>query len=199
MAQFNSLPALIPAESLTEAPLVAAEPAATVDPESAALQPLVLRTCLALQAMASSLEALETVFQRMEAIEPKAEEHAELVHGTTETVGQVISLLRREGPPLLHRAQALRLRLRLHGYAAGSSAAIALRTLHADLDGFASFKPERPARVVAHWAPHVRRARSNTLIMLSEFDRHARQIAEQLKAHRPDAGNILPFEPPGAG
>ena len=188
------------AEPVVEAPaLVTVAPPATVDPESAALQPLVLRTCLALQAMASSLEALETVFQRMEVLEPKADQHAELVHGTTETVAQVIALLRREGPPLLHRAQALRMRLRLHGYAPGISAAAALRTLHADLDGLAGFKPERPARVVAHWAPFVRRARANTLIMLSEFDRHARQIAEQLKAHRPDAANVVPFEAPRAG
>lgn len=189
-------------EATTELPrptLVAAEPPPTVDPESAALQPLVLRTCLALQAMARSLEALESVFERMEALEPKAHEHRGLIHGTEETVAHVIALLRREGPPLLHRAQALRLRLRLHGYAAGSTAAVALRTLHADLDGLAGFKPERPARVVAHWAPHIRRARSNTLIMLSEFDRHARQIAEQLKGSPIEQVSVLQFEAPKAG
>jgi len=177
----------VTAEISSELPPVLAEAPPTVDPESAALQPLVIRTCLALQAMASSLEALESVFARMEALQPKAHEHSDLVHGTQETVAHVIALLRREGPPLLFRAQALRLRLRLHGYSAGSSAAIALRTLHADLDGLASFKTERPARVVAHWVPYVRRARSNTLIMLSEFDRHARQIAAQLNGAYPPA------------
>ncbi len=186
MAQIQPQPAQpdpmaeLPAPALA---LVAQEPPPTVDPESAALQPLVLRTCMALQAMAQSLEALESVFQKMSVLEPKANEHQELMHGTEETVARVIELLRREGPPLLHRAQALRLRLRLHGYAAGSSAAVALRTLHADLDGLAGFRQERPAQVVTHWAPYVRRARSNTLIMLSEFDRHARQIAEQLKGN----------------
>lgn len=198
MAQTQPLPA--PAEHLTEVPAlvpVILGPA-TVDPESAALQPLVLRTCLALQAMARSLEALESVFERMEALEPKADQHAELVQGTAETVAQVIALLRREGPPLLHRAQALRLRLRLHGYAPGSAAAMALRTLHTDLDGLAGFRPERPARIVAHWAPHVRRARSNALIMLSEFDRHARQIEEQLKGNPVESATLLPF-PPNAG
>ncbi|MEI6158772.1 MAG: hypothetical protein WCP77_02965 [Roseococcus sp.] len=149
--------------------------------------------------MASSLEALESVFQRLETLAPKADQHAELLQGTAETVAHVIALLRREGPPLLHRAQALRLRLRLHGYAAGSSAAIALRTLHADLDGLASFQAERPSRVGAHWAPYMRRARSNTLIMLSEFDRHARQIAEQLKANATESANVIPFEAPKAG
>ncbi|MBX9752337.1 MAG: hypothetical protein K5Q68_22300 [Roseococcus sp.] len=205
MAQLHPLPT--PAESPAEAPapvladpmLAAPAPPPTVDPESAALQPLVMRTCLALHAMACSLEALDTVLQRMEVMEPKAGQHADLVKGTADTISQVISLLRREGPPLLHRAQALRMRLRLHGYAGGQSTGAALRTLHTDLDGLAAFRPEPPARMVAHWAPHIRRARSNTLIMLSEFDRTARQIAEQLKGHPPGSAAILPFEAPNPG
>jgi hypothetical protein len=184
----HTLPAQEPMAEVVElAPLIAAATPVTVDPESAALQPLVLRTCLALQAMAASLEALESVFNRMEALESHAEEHPELIRGTQETVSHVIALLRREGPPLLFRAQALRLRLRLHGYAAGSSAALALRTLHTDLDGLAGYKHERAARTVLHWAPHIRRARTNTLIMLSEFDRHARQIAVQLSGAQSEA------------
>lgn len=151
-----------------------------VDQEFVSLQPLVLRTCLALKAMASSLEATETAFQLLETLESKAEQHEQLVHSTQETLAHVIGLFQRVGPPLLRRAQALRIRLRLHGCSTGSSAALALRTLHADLDGLADFKPDRPARVVAKWAPHVRRARSNTLVMLSEFDRHARQIDAML-------------------
>lgn len=200
MAPLQPLP--IPAEPPAEAPapvLATPVPPATVDPESAALQPLVLRTCLALHAMACSLEALDTVLQRLEVMAPKANQHADVMGGTAETIGQVIALLRREGPPLLHRAQALRMRLRLHGYAGGPSTGSALRTLHADLDGLAAFRPEPVARTVAHWAPHIRRARSNTLIMLSEFDRHARQIAEQLKGHPVEGANILPFEAPKPG
>lgn len=181
----HTLPSDLPATEVAEPPpLLAQTTGPTVDPESAALQPLILRTCQALQAMATSLDALDSVFQRMEALEAQQDDHQALISGTQETVAHVISLLRREGPPLLYRAQALRLRLRLHGYAAGSSAGAALRTLHADLDGLAAFKPEKPARAVLHWAPHVRRARSNTLIMLSEFDRHARQIEAQLSAAR---------------
>lgn len=205
MAPLHPLPN--PAETSAEAPapvlaapvLAAPEPPPTVDPESAALQPLVLRTCLALHAMACSLEALDSVLQRMEVMEPKADQHTDLVKGTAETVIQVIAMLRREGPPLLHRAQALRLRLRLHGYAGGQSTGAALRTLHTDLDGLAAFRPEPPGRMVAHWAPHIRRARSNTLIMLSEFDRTARQIAEQLKGHPAEGATILPFEAPSPG
>lgn len=195
-------PAELPAPVLAPvlAPVMAAQTAPTpTDPESAALQPLVLRTCVALHAMACSLEALDTVLQRLEVMEPKAEQHAELVRGTAETIAQVIALLRREGPPLLHRAQALRLRLRLHGYAGGPSTALALRSLHADLDGLAAFRPEPAAQAVAHWAPQLRRARSNTLIMLSEFDRHARQIAEQLRGHPAPGATVLPFEAPKAG
>jgi hypothetical protein len=205
MAPLQPLPK--PAETPAEAPapvlatpvLAPQERPAAGDPESAALQPLVLRTCLALHAMACSLEALDTVLQKLEVVEPKAEQHADLVRGTAETIAQVIALLRREGPPLLHRAQALRMRLRLHGYAGGPSTGNALRTLHADLDGLAAFRPEPASRTVAHWAPHIRRARSNTLIMLSEFDRHARQIAEQLKGHPAEGATVLPFETPKPG
>lgn len=177
-------------------PLAGVTRSAPADPESAALQPLVLRTCQALQAMAGSLEALESVLSRMEALEPGTDHHAELLQGTEETVAHVVALLRREGPPLLFRAQALRLRLRLHGYAAGNSAAIALRTLHADLDGLAGFRHEPPARMAAHWAPFLRRARANTMIMLSEFDRHARQIASQLAGGSPVPEAAIPVELP---
>lgn len=189
----HSLPSDLPAPEVTEA---------SAAPEPAALQPLIQRTCQALHAMARSLEALESVFERMEALESRETEDHDLLTGTQETVARVIALLRREGPPLLHRAQALRLRLRLQGYAAGSNTAQALRTLHADLDGLAAFAPEERGSVALLWAPHVRRARSNTLIMLSEFDRHARQIAEQIRpapaeaaaiAHA-DGATILPFE-----
>lgn len=205
MAQFQPLstvaetPPEAPAPVLATPVLAAPVPPPTVDPESAALQPLVLRTCLALHAMACSLEALDTVLQRMEVMEAKADQHVDLVQGTAETVIQVISLLRREGPPLLHRAQTLRMRLRLHGYSGGQSTGAALRTLHTDLDGLAAFRPEPPGRMVAHWAPHIRRARSNTLIMLSEFDRHARQIAEQLKGYPAESATVLPFEAPNHG
>lgn len=199
----HSLPSDLPAADLPEPPPAETPPLA--DPESAALQPLLQRTCQALHAMARSLEALESVFQRMEALEPLQAEHDELISGTQETVTRVIALLRREGPPLLHRAQALRLRLRLQGYAAGSSTAQALRTLHADLDGLAAFAPEGRGSVALLWAPYVRRARSNTLIMLSEFDRHAREIAAQMRPApeaplaRPEGGTILPFEAPKPG
>ncbi|MBS7791125.1 hypothetical protein KTR66_14070 [Roseococcus sp. SDR] len=174
--------------------------------DATALQPLIQRTCQALHAMARSLEALESVFERMEALEQREAEHHDLLSGTQETVAHVIALLRREGPPLLHRAQALRLRLRLQGFAANSSTAQALRTLHADLDGLAAFAPEPGGSVALLWAPYVRRARSNTLIMLSEFDRHARQMAEQqvagtevIAVTRPEGANILPFEAPKPG
>lgn len=195
----QSLPSDLPAAEGAEAPPARAEAPAA---EPAALQPLIQRTCQALHAMARSLEALESVFERMEALEAHQTEHQALLSGTQETVAHVIALLRREGPPLLHRAQALRLRLRLQGFTAGSSTAQALRTLHADLDGLAAFAPEERGSVALLWAPYVRRARSNTLIMLSEFDRHARQMAEQhgattteqLPLARPEGANILPFE-----
>lgn len=195
----HSLPSEPPAPEGAEAPPPGHTARAA---EPAVLQPLIQRTCQALHAMARSLEALESVFERMEALETREPEHDHLLTDTQEAVARVIALLRREGPPLLHRAQALRLRLRLQGYAAGSSTAQALRTLHADLDGLAAFAPEERGKISMLWAPHVRRARSNTLIMLSEFDRHARQIAEQMRPPpaeaaalvHADGATILPFE-----
>ena len=154
--------------------------AAPPDPESVAMAPLVQRTCQALQAMVGSLEALESVFSRMADLDHATAQHAELIQGTEETVAHVIALLRREGPPLLFRAQALRLRLRLQGHVSSPSAAMALRSLHTELDGLAGFRHDAPPRIVEHWASFLRRARSNTMILLAEFDRHGREIAAQL-------------------
>ena len=95
-AQVADITADIPADAL---PLAGVTRPAPTDPESAALQPLVLRTCQALQAMAGSLGALESVLSRMEALEPGTDHHAELLHDAEETVAHVIALLRREGPP----------------------------------------------------------------------------------------------------
>jgi len=150
------------------------------DAESAALLPLVSRTCQALQAMAASLEALEHFCSRMAALEPKADQHAELLGGARQTLTDVVSLLRREGPPLLFRAQALRLRLRLHGYEADQQAALAMRSLHADLDALVALMPDRTGRPPSDWAALIRQALGHTLTMLAEFERHAEHIAVEL-------------------
>lgn len=148
-----------------------------VEPDAASLLGLVQRTCQALQAMAASLEALDSVFLRLQRLEPQADPPTELMTGTHDTVTRVVALLRREGPPLLFRAQALRLRLRLHGYAAGSSAAVAMRALHADLDGLAAFQAGAIPEHAAHWGACVRRLRSGTMVLLAEFDGHRRRMA----------------------
>lgn len=150
------------------------------DAESAALLPLVNRTCQALQAMAASLEALDHFCSRMAALEPKSELHAELMDGARQTLADVVSLLRREGPPLLFRAQALRLRLRLHGYEADTQAALAMRGLHSDLDGLVALMPDRTRRPASDWGALIRQALGNTLTMLAEFERHAERIAVEL-------------------
>ncbi|MDB5414500.1 MAG: hypothetical protein JWR10_2835 [Rubritepida sp.] len=173
---YNHQPLILPPEAI--------RPAAT-DPDSVTLRLLVQRTCQALHAMATSLEALDSVFTRIEALTPETDAHAELLATTQETVVHVVGLLRREGPPLLFRAQALRLRLRLHGYASGSSAAVAMRALHTDLDGFVAFEPEQPASWLSSWGACIRRARSNTMILLSEFDGQRRQMTAPSEA--PDA------------
>lgn len=153
-------------------PELPAAPYPRGEPGAADLLGLVQRTCQALQAMAASLEALDSVLLRLQRLGPQAGPPTELMTSTCDTVSRVVALLRREGPPLLFRAQALRLRLRLHGYAAGSSAAVAMRTLHADLDGLAAFRAEN----AAHWSTCVRRIRSNTMVLLAEFDGQRRRM-----------------------
>ncbi|TCH97894.1 hypothetical protein EJV46_11765 [Roseococcus sp. SYP-B2431] len=126
------------------------------------------RTCQALQAMVASLGALDSVLLRLQRMDPSPDGPTELLSGTRATVSRVIALLRREGPPLLFRAQALRLRLRPQGYASASPAAAAIRMLHADLDALAAFRTED----APHWGFIIRRLRSNTMLLLAEFDRH---------------------------
>jgi hypothetical protein len=157
-----------------------------VEPGASGLLGLVQRTCQALQAMAASLEALDSVLLRLQRLGPQADPPTELMTGTHDTVSRVIALLRREGPPLLFRAQALRLRLRLHGYAAGSSAAVPMRMLHADLDGLAAFQMGGPEQA-SHWGTCVRRLRSNTMVLLAEFDGQRRRMT----SHEPQ-----PVPPP---
>lgn len=152
-------------------------PLPMTEPGAAGLHSLVQRTCQALQAMAASLEALDSVLLRLQRLGPEAGPPTELMSGTCDTVSRVVALLRREGPPLLFRAQALRLRLRLHGYAAGSSSAAAMRNLHADLDGLAAFQVGGIAENAAHWGSCIRRIRSNTMILLAEFDGQRRRMA----------------------
>lgn len=130
--------------------------------------------------MATSLEALEHFCGRMAVLEPKADQHAELMGGARQTLVDVVSLLRREGPPLLFRAQALRLRLRLHGYEADAQAALAMRALHSDLDALVALMPDRTGRPPADWAALIRQALGNTLALLAEFERHAERIAVEL-------------------
>lgn len=149
--------------------------------DAAGLLRLVLRTCQALQAMVASLEALDSVLLRFEQLAAPGEQPTELLAGTCDTVSRVISLLRREGPPLLFRAQALRLRLRLQGYASASPATVAMRRLHADLVGLAAFRMED----AAHWGFIVRRLRTNTMVLLAEFDTQRRGMPEAQPAPPP--------------
>lgn len=151
-------------------PQDAARPMAELD--AVGLLGLVQRTCQALQAMAASLEALDSVLLRLGRLGPQDTPPTEVMTGTRDTVARVVALLRQEAPALLFRAQALRLRLQLHGHAAGSSAVVAMRTLHADLDGLAAFRTED----VAHWGMALRRMRANTMILLAEFDGQRRRM-----------------------
>jgi hypothetical protein len=144
----------------------AARPVA--EPDVAGLLGLVQRTCQALQAMVASLDALDSVLLRLQRLGPPTDPPTALMTGTCDTVSRVIALLRREGPPLLLRAQALR----LQGQAATGPAAVAMRKIHADLDALAAFQIED----AGHWGFFVRRLRANTTVLLAEFDGQRRRM-----------------------
>ena len=157
-----------------------------VVPDGADLRGLVQRTCQALEALVASMDALDSVLLRLRRLGPPGDNPTELLAGTRETVSRVIALLRREGPPLLLRAQALRLRLRLSGYGSGRHAVSAMRMLHSDLDALAAFRLED----APHWGFILRRIRSNATVVLTEFDGQRQSMTPELPLAPP------PMAPP---
>ncbi|WP_424811263.1 hypothetical protein [Roseococcus sp. YIM B11640] len=130
-----------------------------------ALQPLVHRTCLALRAMATSVEAMEQVLSRIDALVPREGAHGELLAASQETVTHTVSLLHAEGPPLMRRVETLRAKLHDEGHSPRRSADRALRAIEADL------------AALPGPAAGLRRLRANILIVLAEFDRHHRTLS----------------------
>lgn len=129
------------------------------------------RACQALQSMVASLDGLDRVILGLKRLGPPVGQPTKLMADTLKTVSSTVALLRREGPPLLSRIQALR--QRLNGPAAGGPAiASATRMLHADLDGLAAFLAED----AVHWDFILRRLRSNTTLLLADLDDQRRGL-----------------------
>lgn len=158
------------------------------EPDAAGLLGLVQRTCQALQAMVTSLDALDNVLLRLQRLGPSTDPPTKLMAGTRDTVSRVVALLRQEGPPLLFRAQALRLRLRLHGQAEAGRSAVAMRMLHADLDALAAFQ----IGDAGHWGLFLRRIRANAMALLEEFEGQRRGMA----ASEPQSALVPRSTPP---
>lgn len=157
------------------------------EPDAAGLPGVVQRTCQALQAMVASLDALDSVLLRLQRTGPSADPPTELLTSTHFTVSRVIALLRREGPSLLVRVQALRRRLRLQPSVGPAPSAI--RMLHADLDALAAFQVED----AVHWGFILRRMRTQATVLLAEFDGQWRRLSTP-----PEPQPVPPAMPPRA-
>ena len=98
-------------------------------PDSEALPVLARRCAAALRAFGVSLLALDEVLQSLAPVDPQSAQAAD----ARATVQEVVALLKREGPALLLRAQALRLRLHAAGLVGPDGLGVGLRALQAQI------------------------------------------------------------------
>lgn len=129
----------------------------------------------ALRAFGGSLQALEAVLQPLSQVSPDGPQAAE----TRAVLAGTVALLQREGPSLLVRAQALRLRLHAAGLAAPDGLGVGLRTLQRHIDAL----PET-AETLGEGLP---RARQVAVELADAFDRLAAGQSASLPAGLPEA------------
>jgi hypothetical protein len=104
--------------------------------------PVLARQCAAaLRAFGASLSALGTVLQHLAPVDPQGQ-HAAAARAT---VHEVVGLLKREGPDLLLRAQALRLRLHAAGMVGPDGLGAGLRALQEQISGLDAITVPRGA------------------------------------------------------
>lgn len=121
----------------------------------------------ALRAFGGSLHALDAVLEPLSQVDPAGPEAAE----TRAVLAEVVGLLQREGPALLVRAQALRLRLHAAGLAAPDGLGAGLRALQVQIDGLPGLTAEgRPAETLRGAQPQARQV---ALDLADAFDRLA--------------------------
>ncbi|WP_206933254.1 hypothetical protein [Roseococcus thiosulfatophilus] len=138
--------------------------------------PALAESCArALRAFAGSLVALEGVLPPLSQVNPDGVQATE----TRAVLADAVALLQREGPSLLLRAQALRLRLHAAGLAAPDGLGAGLRTLQHQIDAL----PE----VVNGLGEGLPRARQVAQELADAFDRLAAGQPAALPAALPEA------------
>lgn len=137
--------------------------------------PVLAESCArALRAFGGSLQALEAVLQPLSQVSPDGTQAAE----TRRVLADAVALLQREGPSLLLRAQALRLRLHAAGLSAPDGLGAGLRMLQRQIDAL----PET-AETLGEGLP---RARQVAVELADAFDRLAAGQPASLPADLPE-------------
>lgn len=129
----------------------------------------------ALRAFGGSLQALEAVLPPLSQVNPEGRQATE----TRAVLADAVALLQREGPLLLLRAQALRLRLHAAGLAAPDGLGAGLRALQHQIDAL----PE----AVDGLGAGLIRARQVAHELADAFDRLAAGQPASLPADLPEA------------
>jgi hypothetical protein len=130
-------------------------------PDVMSLPTLAASCAKALRAFGGSLHALDAVLQPLSQVDPSGEQAAE----TRAALAHVVGLLQREGPALLVRAQALRLRLHSAGLAAPDGLGAGLRILQSRIDAL--------PRAIEGGGGAFLEARAAALDLAEAFDRLA--------------------------
>lgn len=136
---------------------------------------LAMRSAAALAALAASLEGMETLLERLTETSPKTSGTAE----ARELVGEVITMLGRDGPPLLLRVQALRMHLHMAGFVGPDSLGGVLAALQRDIQCLADLTLPVDRSAMTEWFLPLRQGRSHAMRLAAEFLAHGRTLAGQ--------------------
>lgn len=133
---------------------------------------LAMRCASALAALAASLEAIETLLERVTDGPPTANGAEE----ARELVREVVGMLGRDGPPLLLRTQALRMHLHLVGFVGADSAGIALATLQGCIQRLVELPLPQDRSAMTEWFLPLRQSRGHAMRLAAEFLGHGRAL-----------------------
>jgi hypothetical protein len=133
---------------------------------------LCARCAGALAALAASLEGMELVLERL----ADAPEDTRGREEARRLVAEVTAMLRRDGPPLLLRAQALRMHLHLAGFIGPDSLGGILGALQGEIARLAELELPQDRSEMTRWFLPLRQGRAQAMRLAAEFVRHAGRL-----------------------
>ncbi|MCX8134219.1 MAG: hypothetical protein N3D18_09670 [Roseococcus sp.] len=169
MAPLPMIQELPVAETLSPPSLAAA----ALSRDERVLAHLCARCAGALAALAASLEGIELVLERLGDAPGniKGREEARAL------VTEVTAMLRRDGPPLLLRVQALRMHLHLAGFIGPDSLGAALAALQGEIARLAELELPEDRSDMTGWFLPLRQGRAHAMRLAAEFVSHARRLS----------------------